>query len=205
MILSGNIEHLKKWLCPCPQRAFGAWHQNGPLFLCDLKCDPRTLWLLEFSESKENKVDEGNILFSSLMGDFIAFVFLKKRQVLAWTCIFCTLGLDWHIPSCYCQSDKYIFRQFMKYFSFLKKQEVILVCQMTYKMAFESCVISSLWLLLSCALRKEKEGRLKYWLVFCDWGFFLRTLQLLVAYWKVYQNLFTFHRFQLNKSLVFLK
>ena len=87
----------------------------------------------------------------------------------------------------------------------LKSKKSSWYVRLTYKMAFESCVISSLWLLLSCALTKEKEGRLKYWLVFCDWGFFLRTLQLLVAYWKVYQNLFTFHRFQLNKSLVFLK
>lgn len=56
--------------------AFGTRRAIG--LVCDLKCGPRT-----FSSSKENEADEGNLLFSSPMRDFIAFVFLKKRQVLA--------------------------------------------------------------------------------------------------------------------------
>lgn len=31
---------------------------------------------------------------------------------------------------------------------------------------------------------KEEEDWLNDWLVVCEWGFFLKTLQLLLAYWK---------------------
>lgn len=76
--------------------------------------------------------------------------------------------------------------------------------RLTYKMAFESCTISSLWLLLSCPLRKEKEERLKYWLVFCDCGFFPENFAAVGGILKSIPKALYFSSISV-KSLIFLK
>lgn len=101
---------------------------KGPLFLGGLKSCPSILWLLEVSDAKENKVDEGKHFIISSNG-VLPFSSWRKHKYWPEKCMFCSLGLHWHIPSCYCQSFKYVCRQFLSPFSFLETREVILVYQ----------------------------------------------------------------------------
>lgn len=96
----------KEVICPCPQRALGTWQQKEALFLCDLKCGPRILWLLEVSDSKESKVDERKpFILLILCETHSLWLPEKKTSIGLKMYVIYTLELHWCIPSCYYQSD----------------------------------------------------------------------------------------------------